>query len=324
MAGSGASVGDFVSSLQKKFGKEIVSGDNRKGVEFVSSGSFSLDLALGGGYPLGRIVELRGYESSGKTTLALTACRNVQRQTGKAVFYLDRENAIDMDYVEAIGVDTSPEKFILCQPGTAEECLELIREGVQSTAIGAIVLDSVAAMFPRCYLDAEVGDQKMGVLARLMSAWLPGFTGDVKRNDILLIFINQYREKIGVMYGSPKTTPGGKALGFYSSQILDISKSGTVGEKGEEEANHIKVKVEKNKVAPPLRKAEFDIRFGEGIDKASELLSMAVDRGIIERKGSFYRYKDEVIGQGEAKARLYVVQNQKFADMIERKIMETI
>lgn len=324
MAGSGTSVGDFVSSLQKKFGKEIVSGDNRKGVEFVSSGSLSLDMALGGGYPLGRIIELRGYESSGKTTLALTACREVQRQTGKAVFYLDRENAIDMDYVEAIGVDISPEKFILCQPGTAEECLELIREGIQSEAIGAIVLDSVAAMFPRCYLDAEVGDQKMGVLARLMSQWMPGFTGDVKKNDILLIFINQYRDKIGVMYGSPKTTPGGKALGFYASQILDIAKSGTVGDKGEEEANHIKVKVEKNKVAPPLRKAEFDIRFGEGIDKASELLTMSIDRGIIERRGAFYKYGEDTIGQGESKARLYIIQHPEFADTLERKIMETI
>ena len=319
-----AGVEDLVSSLQKKFGKEVVAGNNKQGVNFVSSGSLSLDMALGGGYALGRIVELRGYESSGKTTLALTACRNIQEQTGKAVLYIDRENAIDMDYVEALGVNISPEMFILCQPGVAEEVFEIMREAVKSDSIGAIVVDSVAAMFPRCYLDADVGDAKMGVLAKLMATWLPGLIGEFKRKDILGLFINQYRDKIGVMYGSPKTTPGGKALGFYASQILDIAKSGVVGDKGEETANHIKVKVEKNKVAPPFRKAEFDIRFGEGIDKASELITVGVEKGVIEKAGSFYKYNGKTIGQGLERVREAIISDPDFAENIEEKIMKLI
>lgn len=319
-----AGIEELVSTLQKKFGKEIVAGNTSQEVTFISSGSMGLDLALGGGYPLGRIVELRGYESSGKTTLALTACASIQRQTGKAIIYVDRENAIDMDYVEALGVDVSPNKFILTQAGTAEECLEIIRESAKSDAVGGIVMDSVAAMFPRCYLEAEVGDAKMGVLARLMSAWLPGIVGDLKRNNIIALFINQYREKIGVMYGSPKTTPGGKSLGFYASQILDIAKSGVIGDKGEESAIHVKVRVEKNKVAPPLRKAEFDIRFGEGVDRASEVLELAVSYEIIEKKGAFFRYNGDLIGQGAEKARIFLRDNLELMQEIEAKITEKI
>jgi recombination protein RecA len=319
-----AGIEELVSTLQKKFGKEIVAGNTSQEVTFISSGSMGLDLALGGGYPLGRIVELRGYESSGKTTLALTACASIQRQTGKAIVYVDRENAIDMDYVEALGVDISPQKFILTQAGTAEECLEIIRESAKSDAVGGIVMDSVAAMFPRCYLEAEVGDAKMGVLARLMSAWLPGIVGDLKRNNIIALFINQYREKIGVMYGSPKTTPGGKSLGFYSSQILDIAKSGVVGDKGEESAIHVKVRVEKNKVAPPLRKAEFDIRFGEGVDRASEVLDLAVEYGVVDKKGSFFRYNGDLIGQGSEKARAFLVDNPELMQEIEARVTEKI
>lgn len=319
-----AGIEELVSTLQKKFGKEIVAGNTSQEVTFISSGSMSLDLALGGGYPLGRIVELRGYESSGKTTLALTACASIQKQTGKAIVYVDRENAIDMDYVEALGVDISPQKFILTQAGTAEECLEIIRESAKSDAVGGIVMDSVAAMFPRCYLEAEVGDAKMGVLARLMSAWLPGIVGDLKRNNIIALFINQYREKIGVMYGSPKTTPGGKSLGFYASQILDIAKSGVVGDKGEESAIHVKVRVEKNKVAPPLRKAEFDIRFGEGVDRASEVLNLAVEYGVVDKKGSFFRYNGDLIGQGSERARAFLADNLELMQEIEAKVTEKI
>lgn len=319
-----AGIEELVSTLQKKFGKEIVAGNTSQEVTFISSGSMGLDLALGGGYPLGRIVEMRGYESSGKTTLALTACASIQRQTGKAIVYIDRENAIDMDYVEALGVDISPQKFILTQAGTAEECLEIIRESAKSEAVGGIVMDSVAAMFPRCYLEAEVGDAKMGVLARLMSAWLPGIVGDLKRNNIIALFINQYRDKIGVMYGSPKTTPGGKSLGFYASQILDIAKSGVVGDKGEESAIHVKVRVEKNKVAPPLRKAEFDIRFGEGVDRASEVLDLAVAYEIVGKKGAFYRYNGNAIGQGVERARAFLVDNPELMQEIESKITEKI
>lgn len=319
-----AGIEELVSTLQKKFGKEIVAGNTSQEVTFISSGSMGLDLALGGGYPLGRIVELRGYESSGKTTLALTACASIQKQTGKAIVYVDRENAIDMDYVEALGVDISPQKFILTQAGTAEECLEIIRESAKSDAVGGIVMDSVAAMFPRCYLEAEVGDAKMGVLARLMSAWLPGIVGDLKRNNIIALFINQYREKIGVMYGSPKTTPGGKSLGFYASQILDIAKSGVVGDKGEESAIHVKVRVEKNKVAPPLRKAEFDIRFGEGVDRASEVLDLAVEYGVVDKKGSFFRYNGDLISQGSERARAFLVDNPELMQEIEAKVTEKI
>lgn len=319
-----AGIEELVSTLQKKFGKEIVAGNTSQEVTFISSGSMGLDLALGGGYPLGRIVELRGYESSGKTTLALTACASIQRQTGKAIVYVDRENAIDMDYVEALGVDISPQMFILTQAGTAEECLEIIRESAKSDAVGGIVMDSVAAMFPRCYLEAEVGDAKMGVLARLMSAWLPGIVGDLKRNNIIALFINQYREKIGVMYGSPKTTPGGKSLGFYASQILDIAKSGVIGDKGEESAIHVKVRVEKNKVAPPLRKAEFDIRFGEGVDRASEVLDLAVEYGVVDKKGSFFRYNGDLIGQGSERARAFLADNLELMQEIEAKVTEKI
>lgn len=319
-----AGIEELVSTLQKKFGKEIVAGNTSQEVTFISSGSMGLDLALGGGYPLGRIVELRGYESSGKTTLALTACASIQKQTGKAIVYVDRENAIDMDYVEALGVDISPQKFILTQAGTAEECLEIIRESAKSDAVGGIVMDSVAAMFPRCYLEAEVGDAKMGVLARLMSAWLPGIVGDLKRNNIIALFINQYREKIGVMYGSPKTTPGGKSLGFYASQILDIAKSGVIGDKGEESAIHVKVRVEKNKVAPPLRKAEFDIRFGEGVDRASEVLNLAVEYGVVDKKGSFFRYNGDLIGQGSERARAFLADNLELMQEIEAKVTEKI
>jgi recombination protein RecA len=319
-----AGIEELVSTLQKKFGKEIVAGNTSQEVTFISSGSMGLDLALGGGYPLGRIVELRGYESSGKTTLALTACASIQKQTGKAIVYVDRENAIDMDYVKALGVDISPQMFILTQAGTAEECLEIIRESAKSDAVGGIVMDSVAAMFPRCYLEAEVGDAKMGVLARLMSAWLPGIVGDLKRNNIIALFINQYREKIGVMYGSPKTTPGGKSLGFYASQILDIAKSGVIGDKGEESAIHVKVRVEKNKVAPPLRKAEFDIRFGEGVDRASEVLDLAVEYGVVDKKGSFFRYNGDLIGQGSEKARTFLADNLELMQEIEAKVTEKI
>lgn len=317
-------VEDLVSSLQKKFGKEVIAGNNQQGVDFISSGSLSLDMALGGGYARGRLIEIRGYESSGKTTLALTACREAQKETGKAVVYIDKENAIDMDYVEALGVDISPDKFLLTQPGTAEECLEIIREVIKSKDVCAVVMDSVAAMFPKCYLEADVGDAKMGVLARLMSAWLPGFVGDVKANNLLLIFINQFREKIGVAYGNPTTTPGGKALGFYTSQVLEVTKAGVIGDKGEETANHVKVKVCKNKVAPPLRKAEFDIRFGEGIDRASEVLQVAIDHKIIEKAGSFYKYQGTNIGQGAERARESLLDNPELLEQIEEEISKVI
>ena len=317
-------VEDLVSSLQKKFGKEVIAGNNQQGVDFISSGSLSLDMALGGGYARGRLIEIRGYESSGKTTLALTACREAQKETGKAVVYIDKENAIDMDYVEALGVDISPDKFLLTQPGTAEECLEIIREVIKSKDVCAVVMDSVAAMFPKCYLEADVGDAKMGVLARLMSAWLPGFVGDVKANNLLLIFINQFREKIGIAYGNPTTTPGGKALGFYTSQVLEVTKAGVIGDKGEETANHVKVKVCKNKVAPPLRKAEFDIRFGEGIDRASEVLQVAIDHKIIEKAGSFYKYQGTNIGQGAERARDSLLDNPELLEQIEEEISKVI
>ena len=317
-------VEDLVSSLQKKFGKEVIAGNNQQGVDFISSGSLSLDMALGGGYARGRLIEIRGYESSGKTTLALTACREAQKETGKAVVYIDKENAIDMDYVEALGVDISPDKFLLTQPGTAEECLEIIREVIKSKDVCAVVMDSVAAMFPKCYLEADVGDAKMGVLARLMSAWLPGFVGDVKANNLLLIFINQFREKIGIAYGNPTTTPGGKALGFYTSQVLEVTKAGVIGDKGEETANHVKVKVCKNKVAPPLRKAEFDIRFGEGIDRASEVLQVAIDHKIIEKAGSVYKYQGTNIGQGAERARESLLDNPELLEQIEEEISKVI
>lgn len=312
-----------MSTLQKKFGKEVVAGENQQGVEFLPSGSISLDIALGGGYPKGRIIELMGYESCGKTTLALHACKSAQEE-GKPVLFIDRENAIDMEYVEALGIDVSPEMFILCQPGHAEECFEIIREAIKTDTFGAIILDSVAALFPKCYLDADVGDAKMGSVARLMSTWLPGFIGDIKRNNIVVIFINQYRDKIGVMFGDPRTTPGGKALGFYSSQRLDIARNGTEGDKGAETANGVRVKVTKNKVAPPLRKAEFQIRFGEGIDRAAELVTLGVDKGVIEKAGSFFKYRGKTLAQGAEKTREVVASDDDLMASIEEEILQTI
>lgn len=318
-----AGVKDFVNTVTKKFGKEVIAGDNRAGVEFLPSGSLSLDMALGGGYAKGRIVELVGLESCGKTTLALHACLSAQRE-GKAVLYIDRENAVDMDYVQSLGIDADPEKFILTQPGVAEECFEIVREAIKTDEIGVIVIDSVAALFPKCYLDADVGDAKMGAVARLMSTWLPGFIGDIKRNNIVVIFINQYREKIGIMFGDPRTTPGGKALGFYSSQRLDIARAGSEGEKGEEYANHVKVKVIKNKVAPPFRIATFDIRFGEGIDRAGDLLSLAVKVGVIEKAGSFFKFEGRTLAQGAEKTRDLLAEDEGLASKIEDQIMQTI
>jgi recombination protein RecA len=298
--------------------------DNVIEVDAIPSGSLSLDIALGvNGFPRGRIVEIYGPESSGKTTLAIHALAECQKQGGIAAF-IDAEHAFDRTYAKALGVDT--ENLLIAQPDNGEQALEIAENLIRSGAIDIIVVDSVAALVPRSEIEGEMGDSKMGLQARLMSQAMRKLTGTIGRTGCCCIFINQLREKIGVMFGNPETTTGGNALKFYASMRLDIRRSGSAikDKEGNVVGNHVKVKVVKNKLAPPFRIAEFDIMYGEGISKVGEVVDLGVDHDIIQKSGAWYSYDTAKIAQGREAAKQFMMDNPEVALEIEQKIKNKI
>ena len=316
-----------VDRLEKTYGKGTVMmlGDKQVvQVETISSGSLGLDLALGvGGFPKGRVIEIYGPESSGKTTLAIHAIAECQKKGGIAAI-IDAEHAFDRFYAQSLGVDT--ENLLISQPDNGEQALEIAENLIRSGAIDIIVIDSVAALVPRSEIEGEMGDSKVGLQARLMSQALRKLTGTIGRTGCCCIFINQLREKIGVMFGNPETTTGGNALKFYASIRLDIRKSGSpIKDKdGNLIANHVKVKVVKNKLAPPFRVAEFDIIFGQGISKSGEIIDLGADHDVVEKSGSWYSYNGTKIAQGREAAKLFLEDNPELAQEIEEKIKEKL
>ncbi len=316
-----------IDRIDKTFGKGTVMrlGDKQVlDVESISTGSLGLDIALGvGGFPRGRIIEIYGPESSGKTTLAIHAIAECQKAGGIAAF-VDAEHAFDRSYAEALGVDT--DNLLISQPDNGEQALEITENLIRSGAIDIIVIDSVAALVPRSEIEGEMGDSKMGLQARLMSQAMRKLTGAIGRTGCTCVFINQLREKIGVMFGNPETTTGGNALKFYASIRLDIRRNGQAikDKEGNVVGNHVKVKVVKNKVAPPFRTAEFDITFGEGISKVGEIIDMGVDFGIIAKSGAWYSYDGAKIAQGRDSGKQFLSDNPEVAREIELKIKEKI
>lgn len=312
-----------ISSIDKTYGKGTIMrlGDKEVlDVETISTGSLGLDVALGvGGFPRGRIIEIYGPESSGKTTLAIHAIAQCQKKGGIAAF-IDAEHAFDKTYAEALGVNT--DDLLISQPDNGEQALEITENLIRSGAIDILVIDSVAALVPRSEIEGEMGDSKMGLQARLMSQAMRKLTGVIGRTGCSCIFINQLREKIGVMFGNPETTTGGNALKFYASIRLDIRRSGAAlkDKEGNVVGNHVKVKVVKNKVAPPFRIAEFDIMYGEGISKAGEIIDMGVDLDIIGKSGAWYSYDDAKIAQGRDAAKRFILDNPEVAEEVEAKI----
>ena len=311
-----------LAQIQKQFGKEAIMkmGDgSQQNIDSISSGSLGLDIALGiGGYPRGRIVEIYGPESSGKTTLALHAVAEAQKKGGTCA-YIDAENALDPSYAKKLGVDVS--NLIVSQPSSGEEGLEIANTLISSGAVDVVVVDSVAALIPKAELEGNFDDHFMGTTARLMSQALKKLAGSVSRSNTLLIFINQIRMKIGVMFGSPETTSGGNALKFYASVRLDIRRIGQIKDKEDVIGNETRVKVVKNKVAPPFRTVEFKILYGQGISRESEILDLGVKMNMIEKAGSFYSYNSERIGQGEANARKWLKDNPDTQKELLDKIM---
>ena len=312
-----------VSSIEKAFGKGSIMrlGNEEalvKDVQAVSTGSISLDIALGvGGLPRGRIIEIYGPESSGKTTLALHAVAEAQKRGGIAAF-VDAEHALDVGYARRLGVRT--DDLLISQPDTGEQALEITETLVRSGAIDVIVIDSVAALTPRAEIEGEMGDQLPGLQARLMSQALRKLTASISKAKTLVIFINQIRMKIGVMYGSPETTTGGNALKFYASVRLDIRRTGSVKQRDEIIGNNVRVKVVKNKVAPPFREVEFDIMYGEGISKLGEIIDLGVKAGVIEKSGSWFSWNSQRIGQGRDNVREFLKANPDMAAEIEKQV----
>ena len=312
-----------VDRLEKTYGKGTIMklGDKQVvEVETIPTGSVSLDLAIGiGGFPRGRVVEIYGPESSGKTTLAIHAIAECQKQGGLAAF-IDAEHAFDRFYAESLGVDT--ENLLISQPDNGEQALEIAENLIRSGAIDIIVIDSVAALVPKSEIEGEMGDSKMGLQARLMSQAMRKLTATIGRTGCCCIFINQLREKIGVMFGNPETTTGGNALKFYASLRLDIRRSGSAlkAKDGNMVGNHVKVKVVKNKLAPPFRVAEFDIMFGEGISKVGEIVDLGADADIIQKSGAWYSYEGTKIAQGRDAAKQFFLDNPELAWEVEQKI----
>ena len=312
-----------LSQIEKQFGKGSVMklGEYKAmNVEAIPTGSLGLDIALGiGGVPRGRIIEIFGPESSGKTTLALHIIAEAQKMNGEAAF-IDAEHALDPVYAKHLGVDI--DNLIVSQPDTGEQALEITESLVRSGALDVIVVDSVAALVPKAEIDGDMGDSHMGLQARLMSQALRKLAGAINKSKTVIIFINQLREKIGVMFGNPETTTGGRALKFYASVRLDIRKIENIKQDGEIVGNRARVKVIKNKVAPPFREAEFDIVYGKGISKEGNILDMAVNLDIIEKSGSWFSYNGEKIGQGRENVKQYLKDNPEIMEEIEKKIRD--
>ena len=312
-----------LGQIEKQFGKGSVMklGDfTAMNVEAIPTGALSLDIALGiGGIPRGRIIEVFGPESSGKTTLALHVIAEAQKMGGEAAF-IDAEHALDPVYAKHLGVDI--DNLIVSQPDTGEQALEIAEALVRSGALDIIVVDSVAALVPKAEIDGDMGDAHVGLQARLMSQALRKLAGVINKSKCVIVFINQLREKVGVMFGNPETTPGGRALKFYASVRLDIRRIEAIKQEGEVVGNRTRVKVVKNKVAPPFREAEFDIIYGKGISKEGNLLDIAVNLDIIEKSGSWFSYNEDRIGQGRENAKSYVMDNPKIAEEVEKKIRD--
>ena len=312
-----------ISQIDKAFGKGSLMrlGDREVvDIEAISTGSLGLDIALGiGGLPKGRVVEIYGPESSGKTTLALHVAAETQKKGGTAAF-VDAEHALDPVYAQKLGVNL--DDLLISQPDTGEQALEIADTLVRSGAVDVLIIDSVAALTPRAELEGEMGDSLPGLQARLMSQALRKLTGSISRSNCLVIFINQIRMKIGVMFGSPETTTGGNALKFYSSVRLDIRRIGAIKNRDEVVGNQTRVKVVKNKVAPPFKQVEFDIMYGEGVSKTGELLDLGVKVNVVEKAGSWFSYNSERIGQGRENAKQFLKDNPDMANDIERKIRE--
>lgn len=319
-------LGAALSQIEKQFGKGSVMrwGDTgiAKNIDTISTGSLGLDIALGiGGLPKGRVVEIYGPEASGKTTLTLQAIAECQKQGGTAAF-VDAEHALDPVYAQKIGVNI--DELLISQPDTGEQALEITDMLVRSGAVDTVVIDSVAALTPRAEIEGEMGDQHMGLQARLMSQALRKLTANIKRSNTLVIFINQLRMKIGIMFGNPETTTGGNALKFYSSVRLDIRRIGGIKKGDEIVGNEVRVKVVKNKVAPPFKKAEFDILYGEGISHEGELISLGVMNNLIEKAGAWYSYNGNRIGQGKDNVREFLINNPEIAATIEQQLRDKL
>ena len=314
-----------LGQIEKQFGKGAIMrlGDNQgMDIESISTGSLSIDIALGiGGLPCGRVVEIYGPESSGKTTLTLQVIAEAQK-TGKTCAFVDAEHALDPIYAEKLGVNI--DELLVSQPDTGEQALEICDMLVRSNAVDVVIVDSVAALTPKAEIEGDMGDSHVGLQARLMSQALRKLTANIKRSNTLVIFINQIRMKIGVMFGNPETTTGGNALKFYSSVRLDIRRIGAVKEGDEVVGNETRVKVVKNKVAPPFRQAEFMIRYGEGISKEAELIDLGVKQKLVDKAGAWYSYKGDRIGQGKANVINFLKGHPEIANEIEKKIREEL
>jgi recombination protein RecA len=314
-----------LAQIEKNFGKGSVmrlGEEGRAPIEVIPTGSIALDVALGiGGLPRGRVVEIYGPESSGKTTVALHAVANAQRAGGIAAF-IDAEHALDPDYAKNLGVDT--DALLVSQPDTGEQALEIADMLIRSGALDILVIDSVAALVPRAEIEGEMGDSHVGLQARLMSQALRKITGALSNSGTTAIFINQLREKVGVMFGSPETTTGGKALKFYASVRLDVRRIETLKDGGEPVGNRTRVKVVKNKVAPPFKQAEFDILYGQGVSREGSLIDMGVEQAILRKSGAWYTYEGDQLGQGKENARKFLRDNPDVANEIEKRIKDKL
>ncbi|WP_047865873.1 recombinase RecA [Rubrobacter aplysinae] len=318
-------MGAAVSQIEKQFGKGSImrmGDETQRKIESISTGALSLDLALGvGGVPRGRIVEIYGPESSGKTTLALHVLAEAQKAGGLAAF-IDAEHALDPIYAQAIGVDL--ENLYFSQPDNGEQALEIADTLVRSGALDIVVVDSVAALVPKAEIEGEMGDSHVGLQARLMSQALRKLSGSLSRSGTTAIFINQLREKIGVTFGSPETTPGGRALKFYSSVRLDVRRIGALKDGNDTVGNQTRVKVAKNKVAPPFKQVEFDIMYGEGISREGSLLDIGIENEVVQKSGAWFAYGDERLGQGREKAKIFLKENEDVRDRIVRDIHQKL